>query len=91
MTLTPKYLFLDTEFTSFTNSELLSLAMVSLSGEELYLELDILASQNPKISGRLALANEFVVSKVLPQFGKLPQCIVLRRTLATVWQSGSTS
>lgn len=75
MTLPPKYLFLDTEFTSFANSELLSLALVSLNGEELYLELDIRASQDPKIGGRLALANEFVVSKVLPQFGKLPQSI----------------
>ena len=67
----PRYIFLDTEFTDHSNSELLSLGMVTLEGDELYVELSGASGDRltQDVLARGAL-NPFVRDHVLPLFGR---------------------
>ena len=60
-------LFIDTEFTDFKHPDLISIALVSEDGKgEFYAELPV----------DLSKCNDFVLTTVLPQLGKMPgaQC-----------------
>jgi len=57
--------FLDTEFTDFQQPELLSIGIVTESGEELYIELDLQSELGKR---RSASSNEFVSARVLNQW-----------------------
>ncbi|MFZ6675234.1 hypothetical protein [Undibacterium sp. Xuan67W] len=62
-------IFIDTEFTDFANAELISIGLVSECGlHEFYAELPV----------NLSKCNDFVVTTVLPQLGKVAaaQCSV---------------
>lgn len=63
--------FLDTEFTDLRSPALLSFAMVSLSGPEIYAELDLVL--DPIGQDRFRAASEFTRATVVPQFGRLPK------------------
>jgi hypothetical protein len=61
--------YLDTEFTSLAEPQLLSIGMVSLSGEEFYAELSL----DTEIGkARLAASSVFAVETVLTQWGLVP-------------------
>ena len=62
--------FLDCEFTDLLFPELLSLGMVSSTGEEHYVELSL---EHPSSAATLAHASEFVRHNgVLEQWGRVP-------------------
>lgn len=63
-------IFLDTEFTCLGAPELLSYAMVSLDGAEIYGELDLVG--DPIGLARSRAASGFVRKVVIPQFGRMP-------------------
>ena len=60
-------LFLDTEFTDFTNTELISIGIVDENGREFYAE---------STSFRREVCSPFVVETVLPLLGQYPSAIV---------------
>jgi hypothetical protein len=60
-------LFLDTEFTDFTNSELISIGIVDERGREFYAE---------STDFRREICSDFVVETVLPLLGQYPDSIV---------------
>jgi hypothetical protein len=60
-------IFLDTEFTDFVNSELISIGIVDENGREFYAELT---------DFRREACSEFVVETVLPLLGQYPASIV---------------
>lgn len=63
-------IYLDTEFTDLLAPELLSLALVSASGDEHYVELDI---ESPSSASTLAHASDVVRHNgVLDQWGRVP-------------------
>lgn len=67
-------IYLDIEFTDLEHPELLSLGMVTLDGEEHYVELD---PADPANAGRFANASDFVWSpEVLGQWHKVPGATV---------------
>lgn len=69
-------LYLDTEFTDLLAPELLSLGMVSATGDEHYVELDI---NDPTSADTLAAASEFVRHcGILEQWGRVPHSAVSR-------------
>ena len=56
-------IFIDTEFTDFVNTELISIGLVTDDGQhEFYAELNVDINR----------CSEFVVEEVLPQLGKVP-------------------
>lgn len=62
-------IFIDTEFTDFTNTELISIGLVTEDGQhEFYVELPVDQSK----------CNDFVLTTILPQLGKASsaQCTV---------------
>lgn len=63
-------LFLDTEFTDFVNSELISIGIVDENGREFYAE---------STSFRREACSEFVVATVLPLLGQYPDSLVLNK------------
>lgn len=63
-------LFLDTEFTDFTNPELISIGIVDENGREFYAE---------STSFRRERCSEFVVETVLPLLGQYTDSLVLNR------------
>ena len=60
-------LFLDTEFTDFTNSELISIGIVDERGREFYAE---------STEFRREICSNFVVETILPLLGQYPDGIV---------------
>jgi len=66
-----RLIYLDTECTCFESPRLLSLGMVTASGEEFYHELDLSLPQNASV---LADCSDFVQDIVLPQWGRVPVC-----------------
>lgn len=60
-------LFLDTEFTDFTNSELISIGLVDENGREFYAE---------STSFRREACSDFVNETVLPLLGQYPAALV---------------
>ena len=63
------FVFFDTEFSGFTEPSLLSIGLVSESGDESYVELDM-ASDLGRL--RHATANEYVHATVLSQWRHVP-------------------
>lgn len=61
--------FLDTEFTDLQFPALLSLAMVSIDGSEIYAELDLV--QDPIGRQRLRASSKFTRTTVVPQFDRI--------------------
>ncbi|MFZ6753867.1 hypothetical protein ACO0KY_10890 [Undibacterium sp. Dicai25W] len=72
-------IFIDTEFTDFKDTELISIGLVSECGRyEFYAELPV----------NLAKCNDFVVANIVPQLGKVPgaQCSVAElKTRLVLW------
>ena len=66
-------IFFDTEFTDFTNPQLLSLGMVTHDGREFYAELDC---RDPGNGAVFARAGDFVRSNVLSQWGRIPGAVM---------------
>ena len=65
-------IYLDTEFTDLLAPVLLSLGMVSGTGDEHYMELDL---ESPSSIETLAHVSDFVRhSEVLEQWGRIPGC-----------------
>ncbi|MEL4177972.1 hypothetical protein [Roseateles sp. PN1] len=62
--------FLDTEFTDLRSPALLSFSMVSLSGSEIYAELDLVGDSIGQ--QRLQVSSDFVRATVIPQFDRMP-------------------
>jgi len=62
-------IFLDTEFTDLKYPALLSFAMVSLDGSEIYTELDLM--EDPVGQKRLKASSNFTRNVVIPQFGRI--------------------
>lgn len=62
-------IFIDTEFTDFKDAELISIGLVTEDGDEFYAELPVDQSK----------CNNFVLTTILPQLGKMPD---VRRTPA---------
>jgi hypothetical protein len=81
-----RLIYLDTEFTNLEAPQLLSLGMVTASGEELYHELDLSLPQNASV---LESCSGFVHDIVLPQWGRVPVCSdasgMGQRTVAWLW------
>lgn len=71
--------FLDIEFTAFSNPEILSLGLITLDGREHYVELDL--STNVGQARRKA-ASDFVHDEVLEMWGRIPGAS------ATEWEMG---
>lgn len=61
-------LFLDTEFTDFKGPMLLSIGMVTLEGQQHYLELDLATADG---EARVGVASDFVRREVLPQWSRV--------------------
>lgn len=73
-------LFLDCEFTDLLQPELLSLGIVSATGDEYYVELDLDA---PSSAAILAGASDFVRHNgVLDQWGRVPGAAASRQLMA---------
>lgn len=64
--------FVDTEFTDLLKPQLLSAGLVTESGEERYIEIDLQTRVGNELKKR---ATRFVHEHVLTQFGKRPQDI----------------
>lgn len=62
--------FLDTEFTDLIAPVLLSYSMVSLSGHEIYAELDL--ALDPAGHEKLRACSGFTRNTVIPQLGRMP-------------------
>lgn len=71
--------FLDTEFTTLLNPELLSLGLVTLDGREHYAELD-LTTDTGKV--RVKASADFVRAGVLDMWGLIPE------SACTEWEMG---
>lgn len=64
------FIYLDTEFTDLLDPQLLSLGMVSATGDEHYVELDL---DDPASASTLSQASDFVRHNgVLEQWGRVP-------------------
>lgn len=66
-------IFLDTEFSNFTDYDLISIGMVAEDGRTFYGE---------RQDFELAACNAFVKKAVLPQLGKRPESLYIRSGLA---------
>jgi hypothetical protein len=64
-----RLVFLDAEFTSFDEPQLLSLGLVAHAGDEGYFELDLSSELGEH---RAKIAGDFAREQVLPQWGKIP-------------------
>lgn len=69
-------IFIDCEFTGFTKPELLSIGLVTLDGQELYLEI---AGSSP-----FTWASTFVLDTVRPQFGLMPRAVNTREQMGEI-------
>lgn len=63
-------IFLDTEFTDLRFPAILSFAMVSMDGSEIYAEIDL--TENPVGQKRLKASSSFTRKVMISQFGRVP-------------------